>query len=884
MKINRLTIIFLSIFSILQAQDCPSVAISNAVSEPNENACVEFSLADMEVAGIQGTFVYDTTILKFNTLAILHEEFQNSLNGEDFYNTVQKKVVFSLLSDSTKSVVINKEFEPILNICFSIIGENESSSEVAFTSDLLAIEFSNENGKFDLCSNAAGSISINGEAIVDSLEVSVVVENKNCGDAAGNFITPTVQGGLAPYTYNWSGSASYSSTEEVISGMEAGYYNLTVTDVLGTQSFTNAIEVGFASEFNTIQLITDTSCGNTATGSIDYLVFTDDFGSFTFEWSNGATTNNISNLTAGQYTVTVTDDHQCTLTETFTVIEGMTGTFLDSIALIRNVECGNATGSLQAELFPSEMGTFTYEWSNGMTTQTINNLEEGNYGLTVTNENGCTSSKDFELKSVNLLSSPVLTTTCASDNIDNGSINVTGISDIINYETVWSNNIFNQDLNENLAPATYSVTITSGGCQKVLEATVEESLATYQSSYTLCRQDSLEIITSSNNSTLHYRWLPSDRFTSDSTEMTTYLTSLIDTTFQTFSLRTFGELGCTKTFDFTLDMDDECVWPGDTDLDNAVTAADLLYIGLANGQSGPARPNASSDWTAQPSIFWNAPIGNTNVDVMHADCNGDGMVDSSDILVVQQNNGLAHSGFTPQESITRVVSVPIFVDLKSSYNDNESADINIILGTEDNQVTDAYGIAFQLMYNPEANSLDANKFLAEGWLSDDGTSVWSVDFVDNKNGTADIAITRNDGNNISGFGKIASINSTFHITDNDGNSDFEIAVVNPILINSAGNKAEIEGMTTSANTSTVRVTYSNGKDFNENIYPNPASSFLHIQSDRKITNCIIYNVLGEVIRTHKASATIDISNLVQGAYYLTLNGVDGLTRHPFIKQ
>src|SRR5690606_9507667 len=97
----------------------------------------------------------------------------------------------------------------------------------------------------------------------------------------------------------------------------------------------------------------------------------------------------ISNLSAGVYTLTVTDALNDTVTDTYTITEPavLSGT----IGSVTNVNCNGASDGSGTVTAAGGTAPYTYMWSNGMTTATANNLTAGNYSVTITDDNGCTT-------------------------------------------------------------------------------------------------------------------------------------------------------------------------------------------------------------------------------------------------------------------------------------------------------------------------------------------------------------------------------------------------------------------------------------------------------------------------------------------------------------
>ena len=131
--------------------------------------------------------------------------------------------------------------------------------------------------------------------------------------------------------------------------------------------------------------MTPADCNGAATGSASASV-TGGTAPYTYVWSTGATTMMISNLTAGSYSVTVTDVNGCSTTCSTTVTEpsDLTAQCTSTNGGCNNNNAGSATVSAAGGTAP-----YTYSWSNGGTTATISGLAAGTYTATVTDANGC---------------------------------------------------------------------------------------------------------------------------------------------------------------------------------------------------------------------------------------------------------------------------------------------------------------------------------------------------------------------------------------------------------------------------------------------------------------------------------------------------------------
>jgi hypothetical protein len=148
---------------------------------------------------------------------------------------------------------------------------------------------------------------------ISAVTASAVATNISCNGASNGSIDVSAAGGTAPYTYLWSNGA----TTQDLAGLAPGSYSVTVTDANGcTVTVTDSVAQPTALILSGD--ITNTACNPGDEGEID-LTVTGGQSPYSFSWSNGATTEDISSLTAGNYSVTVTDDNGCTAALNFRV-------------------------------------------------------------------------------------------------------------------------------------------------------------------------------------------------------------------------------------------------------------------------------------------------------------------------------------------------------------------------------------------------------------------------------------------------------------------------------------------------------------------------------------------------------------------------------------
>lgn len=212
-------------------------------------------------------------------------------------------------------------------------------------------------------------------------------------------------------------------------------------------------------------------------GMVD-LEMTNGFGTLDFEWSDGSTEEDLMNVPAGTYEVTITDDHNVSIILDNIVVGGTDADAL-GVAEVDNesVDCyGNNTGAIQV-IASGGQGSFQYDWSNGLSGSYIDNLAQGEYEVTCTDVNGCTVMQAFVVDEPDELTmgSSVTGTECGEEN---GFAFLFGDGGTTPYLYDIG---FGGQLNgsfPSLAAGDYEAKITDGnGCITELPFTVEASAA-----------------------------------------------------------------------------------------------------------------------------------------------------------------------------------------------------------------------------------------------------------------------------------------------------------------------------------------------------------------------------------------------------------------------
>ncbi|MEM7038021.1 MAG: choice-of-anchor L domain-containing protein, partial [Bacteroidota bacterium] len=214
-------------------------------------------------------------------------------------------------------------------------------------------------------------------------QVGLTPTDVTCNGFADGVVAANVNLGTPQFTYQWNAPGNNPSLQ----GIPAGTYSVTVTDSVGCVDSATVVVSQPAALTNNFTEIAIPCFGATGTITANPNGGT---GTYSYLWSNGDVTQSTI-VTAGQYTVTITDNttgvQPCELVDTYVITEP---TELMVSASTQIASCGQNNGVATA--FASG-GTpaYQYSWSNGGTGATISNLAPGPYSVTVTDANNCTA-------------------------------------------------------------------------------------------------------------------------------------------------------------------------------------------------------------------------------------------------------------------------------------------------------------------------------------------------------------------------------------------------------------------------------------------------------------------------------------------------------------
>jgi len=337
--------------------------------------------------------------------------------------------------------------------------------------------------------------------------------NTGCGGANDASIDLTVVTGIFPYTYIWADGP----TTEDRNNLSPGTYYVTVVDA-GTCSATLSIDIVPPPALTASISGTNVSCNGGSDGNAN-LTVGGGTPNYTYHWNTSATTEDLNNIPAGTYCVTVTDANSCTVTTCVTITEpsaiiaNITGT---------NVSCnGGSDGSANLTV-SNGTSPYTYIWSpGGQTTEDINNISAGIHCVTVTDAHLCTVTTCVTITEPTPITANITGTDVLCNGGTDGSADLTVSGGTPGYTYSWNTGQTVEDLND-ISSGQHCVTVTdNNGCTVTTCVTITEPTAVTANitgSDVLCNggtDASADLTVSGGTPGYTYLWSPGGQTTED---------------------------------------------------------------------------------------------------------------------------------------------------------------------------------------------------------------------------------------------------------------------------------------------------------------------------------------------------------------------------------
>lgn len=278
----------------------------------------------------------------------------------------------------------------------------------------------------------------------------------SCNSGKGLLVLNEI-GGTPPYQYSWSNGTNGVNQ---LNNLNAGNYAVTITDSKGCVDVVQAVVANVTAMNISITTVIDATCFGATDGGASITV-TGGISPYQYSWSpGGGTTNAITNVTAGVYTIQILDSTGCVATASLNINQP---TPLVSNLSITDATCGLSNGSIQLNT-SGGVSPYDYLWSDGTTNDSIVNLAGGNYSFTITDANNCSMNNSVAVQqslsiTFNLISIP---DSCLEGK---GTAQINILTGTSPYHFVWNPNEPDAPLITQLDSANYFVHITdASGC------------------------------------------------------------------------------------------------------------------------------------------------------------------------------------------------------------------------------------------------------------------------------------------------------------------------------------------------------------------------------------------------------------------------------------
>ncbi|HEX7906147.1 MAG TPA: hypothetical protein VF487_19875, partial [Chitinophagaceae bacterium] len=414
------------------------------------------------------------------------------------------------------------------------------------------------------CSTAPLAVTITQPASA----VAVVLTSQTnvlCFGASTGAINITASGGTGAYTYDWADIAGTSNPEDR-TNLPAGTYTVTVTDANGCSTAPLNVTITQPASAVAVVLTSQTNvlCFGASTGAIN-ITASGGTGAYTYDWADIAGTSNPedrTNLSAGTYTVTVTDANGCTTAPLNVTITQPASAVTVALTSQTNVLCfGASTGAINITA-SGGTGAYTYAWTGtgvNATAEDQTGLAAGNYSVVVTDANGCSTAPLAVT-----ITQPVTAVAVALTSQTNvlcfgastGTINITASGGTGAYTYDWADiaGTNNPEDRTNLAAGTYTVTVTdANGCTTaplaitITQPATPASINTISSNSPVCSDNTLSLTSTASGGTgvITYSWTGPNSFTSNLQNPS--IASVQTVASGTYTLTVTDANGCTAT-------------------------------------------------------------------------------------------------------------------------------------------------------------------------------------------------------------------------------------------------------------------------------------------------------------------------------------------------
>lgn len=445
------------------------MAESNVV-RPGEEVCVDVLVNNFtDILSMQFTIEFDTTVLRFERAELTNPPLPSLNTSANFGRPSINVVTFSWDNTGQLMGVTLPDGSAIFRLCFTAIGQLGDESPIRFTGNVTPVFINDSNGDlvgFD--DSDFGTIYITDQVLLTDYQLDTA-----CFGADDGGFTVSVIGGTAPYSVLYRNLTTMGPVQGpfainnsggtfTLDNQFAGDFEVSITDNSPVPEMViDTVTVPQRPQLDVnIDPVQEISCFGEDDGVLIANVFEDGImvsnpgPSYQFEWSTGERTRVISNLDSRLYSVTLTDQFGCVATtnrrlDTPNPIEiigttnpatctGETDGSLEITSIIGGV---SASGDFQIDI----SGPDNFSFSNFFNRANVNNIRDGRYDITITDDNGCVADTFLIIGAAKTLSITNIVIDNVSCNGDSdGEITVTGTTSppdpVPNYTFTWTSN------------------------------------------------------------------------------------------------------------------------------------------------------------------------------------------------------------------------------------------------------------------------------------------------------------------------------------------------------------------------------------------------------------------------------------------------------------
>lgn len=337
-------------------------------------------------------------------------------------------------------------------------------------------------GEYDLLISYEGTCSFtNSYVVTEPSEMLVSILSKNdvsCNALHDAKIEVSVTGGTSPYIYSWAKEGQVFATNPNVSNLGVGVYALVVKDANGCSSNTSYTITEPTPLKVTLLNKTDLLCFGSSTGALEIEVqggTSVGISDYLYAWvgPNGfkSSLKNLSQLSAGDYTLTVTDKNECSQTLSVSIT---TPEELKLSIATTPITCVGASNASATLIIKGGKAPYQIGWSNLGSGLVQSNLAPGDYSVMVTDGNACQKSISINIPEANFILSPKVKDISCNGAHD-GSIRLNASGGVAPVTVSWSDDATAGGVRNNLSVGTYTVVVSDASpCQITKSFTVVE--------------------------------------------------------------------------------------------------------------------------------------------------------------------------------------------------------------------------------------------------------------------------------------------------------------------------------------------------------------------------------------------------------------------------